>query len=175
MIVLDACTIISFGNAGRLDLIDGLQLDSVCVSARARVEVVRDPARVAMEASIAAGRLSVVSIDLENPAEQDALRDFDARPAFRGRGDAEVLALAACRGYTVASDERAVRAVVRERWGNQRLAGTADFIVWAVREGRIEVAEAECALAQLDSGGAVLAELRRLGRTLRDFIHRTER
>jgi predicted nucleic acid-binding protein len=174
MIVLDACMIISFGNAGRLDLIAGLRLDSVCVSARARAEVVRDPARAAMEASIAAGRLSVISIDLDNAAEQDALRDFDARPAFRGRGDAEVLALAACRGYIVASDERAMRSVVREQWGAQRLAGTADFVVWAVREGRIEIGEAEYVLAQLDSGAAVLSALERQGRTLGDFIQKAE-
>lgn len=170
MIVLDACMIISFGNAGRLDLVDTLRLDRVCVSARARSEVIRDPARAAMEASVAAGRICVESIDLEDVTEQEALQAYDARPAFRGRGDAEVLALAASRGYIVASDERAVRSVVIAEWGLRRLVGTADFIVWAVREGRLPIADAESALAQLDSGTRILAQLRREGRAFKDLI-----
>jgi predicted nucleic acid-binding protein len=170
MIVLDACMIISFGNAGRLDLVDALRLDRVCVSARARSEVVRDPARAAMEASIAADRLCVETIDVENPAEQEALQAYDARAAFRGRGDAEVLALAASRAYIVASDERAMRSAVLAAWGSHRLAGTADFIVWAVREGRLGAGDAEDALAQLDSGARVLAQLKREGRSLSELI-----
>ena len=173
MIVLDACMLISFGNAGRLDLIDTLRLDGVCVSARARSEVVRDPARAAMEVSIAAGRLRVETIDVENPTEQVALQAFDARPAFRGRGDAEVLALAASRAYTVASDERAIRAVVLAEWGPLRLAGTADFIVWAVREGRLLMEDAESVLPLLDSGERILAQLRREGRELKDLVAAT--
>jgi len=173
MIVLDACMIISFGNAGRFDLIDTLQLDRICVGARARTEVVRDPALAAMEASIASGRLSLGTVDVENPTEQGALRSYDARPAFRGRGDAEVLALAASRGYIVASDERAIRATVIAEWGLNRLAGTADFIVWAVREGRLGAADAEEVLSQLDSGAHVLAQLKREGRTLRDLLNKS--
>lgn len=170
MIILDACTIISFGNVGRLEIIDAIESDGVCVGAKARAEVLRDPARAAMEASIAGGRLTVVSVDPENPAEQEAWRMFDDRPAFRGRGEAEVLALAATRGYVVASDERAVRTAVREQLGAAQLAGTADFIVWAVREARLSIAEAETALTQLDSGAAVLAQLQRQGLTLRDLV-----
>lgn len=173
MLVLDACMIISFGNAGRLDLVDMLRLDRVCVSARARTEVVRDPARAAMEASIAAGRLRVEAINLENPVEQEAIQAYDARPAFRGRGDAEVLALAASRAYIVASDERAMRSAVLAAWGPLRLAGTADFIVWAVREGRLDAGDAEDTLGQLDSGARVLARLKREGRTVHDLISRT--
>lgn len=123
-----------------------------------------------MEASIASGRLCVESIDVEDPAEQEALRAYDARPAFRGRGDAEVLALAACRAYIVASDERAIRATVLAEWGPNRLAGTADFIVWAVREGRLAAGDAEEVLSQLDSGARVLAQLKREGRTVRDLL-----
>lgn len=169
MIVLDACIIISFGSAGRLDLIDTLHLDRVCVSARARTEVVRDPARTALEASIAAGRISVETVDLEIPAEQDAFRMFDARPAFRGRGDAEVLALAASREYIVASDERAIRRTVLTEFGALRLAGTLDFIVWAIREERLQFEHAESVLARLDSGARILAQLQREGRNLKDL------
>ena len=170
MIILDACILISFGNAGYLHLIDELQHDSVCVSARARLEVIRDPARSAMDASIGAGRLSVTSIDLYDAAEQSALQQYDARAAFRGRGDAEVLALATARGFTVASDELAIRKVVISQLGPARIAGTADLVVWAVREGRISLDLGEDALKGLDSGAAVLAELQRRGETLKDLV-----
>ncbi len=123
-----------------------------------------------MAASIASGRLCVESIDLENPAEQEALQAYDARPAFRGRGDAEVLALAATRAYIVASDERAIRATVLAEWGPSRLAGTADFIVWAVREDRLGAGDAEGVLLELDSGTRVLAQLKHQGRTLRHLL-----
>lgn len=174
MVVLDACMVISFGNAGRLDLIDTLQLHRVCVSARARSEVVRDPACAAMEASIAAGRLCAERIDVQNPAEQESLQRFDARPAFRGRGDAEVLALAESRAYIVGSDERAMRSAVVAAWGAQRLAGTADFIVWAVREGRLLAEQAESVLGELDSGARILGQLRREGRDVQDLLARTD-
>lgn len=174
MVVLDACMVISFGNAGRFDLIDTLREDRVCVSARARSEIMRDPARAAMEASIASGRLCAEQIDVENPAEQEALQRYDARPAFRGRGDAEVMALADTRAYIVASDERAIRSAVVAAWGAQRLAGTADFIVWAVREGRLLVDQAESVLAELDSGSRILGQLRREGRNVKDLIARAE-
>jgi hypothetical protein len=170
MIILDACMIIAFGNAGRFDLIDGLQLDSVCVGTRARGEVVRDPARAIMGASIAAGHLRVVEIDLENSSEQDALRRYDARPAFRDRGDAEVLALAECRGYIAGSDERAIRSVVVANLGPTRVAGTLDFFRWAVAEGRLSLADAAQVLGQLDSGVQILAQITARGQQLHDLL-----
>lgn len=170
MIVLDACTIIAFGNAGRLDLIDGLLAHRVAVSTRVRGEVVRDPARAQMEASIAAGRLATVTIDLENPAESEALARFDAKPAFRNRGDAEVLALAACRGHLVGSDERAIRSAVVADHGLSRIAGTLDFIRWAIAEGRLALTEAEPVLAGLDSGAQILSHIAARGQRLADLL-----
>jgi len=170
MIVLDACIVISFGNAGHLDIIDELQQDEVCISVRARSEVVRDPARFALESSIASAHISVASIDIANPTEQQALQQYDARPAFRGRGDAEVLALGASRGYVVASDEHAIRSIVIGERGGKHIAGTLDFIVWAVREGRLAIVDAELALSRIDSGSRVLAQSQRGGRTLSDLV-----
>lgn len=170
MIVLDACMVISFGNVNRLDLLDTLRQDTICVSARARTVVVRDPARAVMEASISAGRLAVGTLDLENSAEQQALQRYDARPMFRGRGDAEVLALAATRGYIVASDEQAIRTAVINEFGVDRLARTADFLVWAVREGRLQVDDAERLLTELDSGERIRRQLHQSGRKFKDLL-----
>lgn len=170
MILLDACMIITFGNAGRLDLIDALQAHRVGVSTRVRIEVVRDPARSQMEASIAAGRLAAVEIDLEQPAELEALARYDARTAFQNRGDAELLALASCRGYLVGSDERAVRSVVVAEHGSGRVAGTLDFIRWAVVEGRLAAADAEAVLRGLDSGPQILTQIAARGQHLSEIL-----
>lgn len=170
MLLLDACMIITFGNAVRLDLIDGLQAHPVGVSTRVRGEVSRDPARGQMEASIAAGRLTNVEIDLENAGEVEALARYDGRMAFQNRGDAEVLALAACRGYLVASDERAVRSVVVSERGSGGVAGTLDFVRWAVVEGRLAIGDADSILRRLDSGPQILAQIAARGQRLSDLI-----
>jgi hypothetical protein len=116
-LVLDACVAITFGNAARLDLVTGMAGWRVAIGARARVEVARDPAAGQLRAAIEDGSLSVAAIDLGVPAEASALADFDRRPAFRGRGEAEVLALARSRGYAVGSDERAVLTAARSEFG----------------------------------------------------------
>jgi hypothetical protein len=63
-----------------------------------------------------------------------------------------------------------MRSVVVNDWGAARLAGTADFIVWAVRERRLTIAEAGTVLAELDSGAAILAQMERQGRSLSDYL-----
>jgi len=169
-IIVDACTIITFGNVGRLDVVDGLRAHRVVTGIRSRDEVRRDPAKQQVLDSISAGRIIVEQIDLTSSAEQDSLRDFDARPAFRNRGDAEVLALAERRGYVVASDDGAVSRIVRDRFGQDRLAGALDLLVWAVRENRIELQDAKALLATLDLGPQVLLRLQKAGKALDDLL-----
>jgi hypothetical protein len=110
--------------------------------------------------------IAVEAVDLAVGAEQEALARFDARPAFRNRGEAEVLALAATRGYIVGSDEVAVRRAALSEFGVSRLAGTLDFLKWAVVEGRATALQAEILLKGLDVGPGILRELARRGLTV---------
>jgi predicted nucleic acid-binding protein len=158
-VISDACFLITFGNAGALGVVTSLQAHRVLVSARSLGEVTKPPARAALDAALAAGTIVVERIDFDKPAEQDALVRFDARMAFRNRGDAEVLALAVSRGYIVASDDRAVRSAAVAEIGGKRLAGTVDFLKWAVSEGRMTKAGAVALLRTLDVGPGIIAQV----------------
>lgn len=169
-VVLDACLVITFGSENRLDLLTGLSTRRVAIAGRAEEEVVRPPASTALEKALETGELEIESIDLEMPDEQEALARYDDRPAFRGRGDAEVIALAASRGYIVGSDERAIRRTVRRDLGRNRTATTLDFLIWAVREERLTIEEASAFLHSCDVGPHYVAKLRRDGKTLQDLL-----
>lgn len=169
-LVADACLVITFGSAGRLDVLTQLAEHRVVIAARALAEVRRLPASAAIRAAISAGEIALESVDLDASDESRMLAHFDARAAFRGRGEAEVLALAATRGYIVGSDERAVLRVARERWGAERTAGILDVLIWAIREERLTIAEADALLRQLDVGPGIVKRMIKLGRNLRDLV-----
>ncbi len=168
-LVLDACVAITFGNAARLDLLTGMAGWRVAIGARARVEVARDPAAGQLRAAIEDGSLSVAAIDLGVPAEASALADFDRRPAFRGRGEAEVLALARSRGYAVGSDERAVLTAARSELGTGLAFSSLELLVAALRERRIEPGAANALLARLDTGPRIIRYLATHGRSLEEL------
>lgn len=170
VLVLDACLAITFGNVGRLDLVAGLRAHRVVIAARAAAEVRRPPADQALRAAIASGEIVVEAVDLANGQEQQALAEYDARPAFRGRGEAEVLALAATRGYIVGSDEVPVLRTARNEFGTHRAASTLDLLIWAVREQRVTITEADSLLGQLDSGLGIRKQLNKRGIRLEDLI-----
>lgn len=91
--------------------------------------------------------------------EAAALARFDARPSFRGCGEAEVLVLddpGLHRGL-----RRAVRQAVAAELGTARIATSLDRLVWAVRQQRLEVAEADLLLDGLDVGTGIYRELDR--------------
>jgi hypothetical protein len=169
-LLLDACLAITFGNADRLGLLTNLRRHRIAIPPVALGEVQKPPARDRLLRAVRAGQIAVETLDLDLASERDALADFDSRPAFRGRGEAEVLAIARSRGYLVGSDERAVAAVVRQEFGAGRIAGTIDILVWAVREERLTSAEAELLLSQLDTGSGILKILKRTATSFHDLL-----
>lgn len=169
-VVLDACIIITFGSEDRLDLLTEVGSRRIVVAERAREEVRRPPASTALAAALDDGRIEEEAIDLETPEEQEALARYDDRAAFRNRGDAEVLALAAARGYVVGSDERAIRRAARDDLGTDRTATTLDFLVWAVRQERLTRSQASAFLVSCDVGPHYLERLERAGKKLGDLV-----
>jgi hypothetical protein len=158
-LIADACLLITLGTADALWLLRDLPNWTSVTCERAVKEVVRPPATNRVQAAIEDGWLSLVSIDLETDAERLALLEFDTQPAFRGRADAEVLAIAKVRGFTVGSDDRRVR---REalRFGSDRFAGCVDLLVLAIRSNRIGLAQAVGLLHTFDIDTSVdLADL----------------
>lgn len=169
-LVLDACMAITFGSVGRLDLITALKQARVVIAARAAEEVLSPAARSALQAALSSEQIHRASIDLSVPDEQESLARFDTVPAFRARGDAEVLALAVCRGLLVGSDDVAVRRHARREVGSGRLVSTLDVLVLAVRQERLTSAAAERLLDRLDIGPAYRRRLGDEGKVLRDLV-----
>lgn len=165
-VVIDACLAITFGNASALRVLSGLRVHRVVIAERAVAEVTRPPAQTELSQEIGHGTIVVEAIDVFDAGEQAALVRFDAMAQFRNRGDAQVLALAATRGYVVGSDDVAVRRTAFAEFGAARLAGTLDFLKWAVVEGRIATSDALTLLPTLDVGPNIIRRLTRRGRTL---------
>lgn len=70
----------------------------------------------------------------------------------RGRGEAASLALAATRGFLVASDERKVfLRQARQRLGEGRIVNTPGLFVLAIQRGTLTVADADAAKAVLET------------------------
>lgn len=169
-VVLDACLAITFGNAGALDLVTGIERYDVVIASRAIGEVTRPPASHALREAVEEGRIRSAAVDLSVPEEQDALVRFDTMPAFRGRGDAEVLALAVSRGYAVGTDERAIRRVAKAELTSRHLVSTLDVLVLAVREERVSARKAAGLLGRLDVGPAYLKRLKETGLDFEDLL-----
>jgi hypothetical protein len=169
-VLLDACQPITFGSAGRLDLILDLERHAVAIGARASREVVRDPARTRVRTAIEAGVLPVESVDMKDPHELSELRRYDSMPAFRGRGEAEVLAIAEVRGCLVGSDDAAVLRAALASSGIPGVVTSLDLIVWAIRERRITLRQADGLIGQLDIGPRIRKRLEHAGRDLADHV-----
>lgn len=169
-LVLDACLVITFGSTERLDLLIDAPVERVVVAARVFAEVTRPPSRDLLEAAVNDSRIQIEAIDLDRRTEQEAFARFNARPAFRDRGEAEVLALAVARNYIVGSDERPVRTATIQELGLQRIAGSLDVLIWAIRDGRLSLVEAEALVNHLDSGEGIQRLLRVHGTRLSELL-----
>jgi|GEM_PF-3488408 len=171
-LVVDACTAITYAKVGRLDLVTGARGYRVVMAARARSEIRKEPARSHVAAAERAGDLTIEGVDLDAAEEVAALARYDAKPAFRGRGEAEVLALAAARGYAVASDEVPVLHAARTEFGAERVYTAASLLRLAVREERISAADAEALFERMDVAPGVTASLVRLGTSVSEWLTR---
>lgn len=170
IVVLDACQAITYGTVERLDLITDLERHDVAIGARASREVVREPAASLLRSAIADEVLGVVSIDLDDPGEAETLTRYEALPAFQGRGDSEVLAIAERRGHLVGTDDEAMLRAVGRESAIPGYVTSLDWLIWAIRESRIEMATADRMIDRLDIGPRLRTRLIRAGRTLEDLV-----
>jgi predicted nucleic acid-binding protein len=145
-------------------------VDQVLTTLRVVREVTRPPAVTALQRAIEDGSVGTTSIDMTLPAEQDALVRFDRVPAFRGRGDAEVLAVAVERGYLICSDDPAVRRSATAELGRGRVAGSLDILVWAVSEKRLSVQDAEQLFHRLDVAPGLESAMKKRGVSLAELL-----
>lgn len=173
-IILDACLIITFGNVGKLSIVTELGRYNLAVAATTIGEVKRPPAVDQLQHALQGHGISPTAIDLDVAAEQEALVRYSDRRRFKEKGEAETLALAASRGWVIGSDEVAVQRVAIAEFGPKRVAGTLDFLRWAVLDGRLSVVEASVLLERLDVGPGLLKRIVAAGSTIQDLVSRPE-
>lgn len=169
--ILDACTTTTFGRVNRLDLVTSIPATRVVIGHIACAEVSKEPAKSVLAKALKAASLAVEAIDPSVSAEAAAWAHFDAMPAFRGRGEAEVLALAVSRGYAVVTDEVAVCSAARVALSHtESCFMTTHLLQMAVADGRLALSEAVTLFHSLDVAQGKLASLRRLGHSIEDLL-----
>lgn len=147
VVVTDANVLINFAHIDRLALLGELGAFRLKLPAEVLEEIVDPAQRGAVDAAIAAGSLELLVVD-----ELDALALFADLRDLMGRGEAACLALAATKGYHLASDEKKrFRRKAIELIGEARILQTEDLILQAIRCGQISVAEADGYKAVLEA------------------------
>ena len=139
IVVTDANVLINLMHVSRLDLLAKIPNYKFVVPEHVREEITIPEQRTALDAAVTAGWLKVEVID-----DLEAITVFTELIAHIGRGEAACIAIAAQRGWLIASDEkkRFLREVT-ERVGGAHVLTTADVFVLAIKAGLLTIEEAD--------------------------------
>jgi len=139
IVVTDANVLINLMHVGRLGFCGRLPGYEFVVPEHVQAEIREPTQRATLDATIARGMLH-----LETITDLASITVFAELAVFLGRGEAACLALAIERGWTVASDEKKrFRREAEGRIGRDRILGTVDLFVLAIRSGLISVEQAD--------------------------------
>jgi len=139
-VALDATVVIHLAQAGRLDLLGSIQHYEFVVPDQAAEEVTYPEQKAALQRALGARHLQQESST--DPAEMALYAELRQR---MGKGEAACLAMATCRGWMLASDDRgrAFRRFVREHKCQDRLIDTQTIVNLALEQGVVSAEEAE--------------------------------
>jgi len=128
IVVTDSNVLINLMHVSRLDLLRSLPGHEFVVPDHVREEITNPDQRAALDAAIDAG-----TVKLESITDLDALATFTELIAHIGRGESACIAIAAKRGWFIASDEkRRFRREAEARLGGERILGTVELFVLAI-------------------------------------------
>ena len=134
-------------HVSRLDLLRSLPGHEFVVPDHVREEITNPDQRAALDAAIDAG-----TVKLESITDLDVLATFTVLIAHIGRGESACIAIAAKRGWSIASDEkRRFRREAEARLGGERILGTVELFVLAIEAGLITVEQADADKLALES------------------------
>lgn len=138
-IAVDANVLINLLITHRLELFSRLPGFAYVVPDHVHQEITTPEQRAALDLALKADRFRTVSITQLND-----IAFFAELTAYLGRGEAACLVLAVRNGWNIASDEkRRFRREAIRRIGSERILGTADLYVRAIRAGLITVEAAD--------------------------------
>ena len=139
IVVADANVLINLMHVARLGLCAELPGLEFMVPDHVREEITVPAQRIELDRALDSGLMQLASIT--DPGDIGLFADLITR---LGRGEAACLVLAAKHGWSVASDEkRRFRGEAVSRIGADRIFGTADLYIRAVRAGRLTIEEAD--------------------------------
>lgn len=139
-VVVDATVIIHLANAQCLNLLGALKGYEFVVPDQVVEEITRPQQAAALERAVRAGWLR-----RESSTEPVEIALYGELRARMGKGEAACLAMAATRGWMLASDDRgrAFRRLAREYVGQERLLDTPGIAAAARAEGVLSDADAQ--------------------------------
>lgn len=137
---MDATVVIHLANAGCLDLLSSLSNWEFVAPDQVMEEITRPDQAAALERALQAGHLR-----RESSTEPEEIALYGQLRQRMGKGEAACLAMAAARGWMLASDDRgrAFRRLVRERIGKERLLDTPRIAAAARELGVLSEAHVE--------------------------------
>ena len=146
IIVADANVLINLIHVARLGFCSDLPGLEFMVPDHVRQEITQPAQRAELDSALASGALELASIT--DPGDIGLFADLTTR---LGRGEAACLVLAEKNGWAVASDERRrFRREAVHRIGEERLIGTVDLYVRAIRANLLTFEEADADKAILE-------------------------
>jgi len=153
LVVADTNVLINFLRAARLDLVSRHRDYKLIVTEHVRREVTYPEQSAELAATLSSGDIDEVG--LTDPVE---LVIFAELNAVLGRGESAAIAVAANRNWVIAMDElgRAQREVYK-RVGRNSLINTPGLILSCVRNGTIDVSEADAIKEDLEFQGQSFA------------------
>ena len=139
IVVADTSVLINFLHLDRLDLLEQLPGYAFCIPEHVLAEIIRPEQAASLKARLDAGRLQLAVM-----SEMSEIGSYDALRRTLGDGEAASLALAECRGWFIACDEkRRFRREAEARIGANRILNTVSLLVLAILEGLVTVEEAD--------------------------------
>lgn len=139
IVVSDANVLINLIHVARLDVCAALPGLKFVVPDHVREEITLPEQRATLDWAVTRGHLQMASIT--EPGDIALFADLTSR---LGRGEAACLVLAVRNGWIVASDEkRRFRREALSRIGEERVMGTVDIYIRAIRAGVVTVEEAD--------------------------------
>ena len=145
-VVCDTCILVNFARIAQLDLLAEHPDYRFVVPEQVLDELTEPGQRAYVDAAIASGSLElVVSSDFTEIEKAVELR------RHMDRGEAVAFAVAAHRGWMIATDEgKRTRRMIVEQLGAKRLLTTPAILLSCIRGGVLTVADADAIKAELE-------------------------
>ena len=148
-VITDANILINFIKIGRLDILQKLRMYAFYVPEEVYAEITYPAQRLVLDRALAQGWLSKTEI-----TDLNELRSYARYRPDMGDGEVACLAIATCRKWIMACDEKRKKLISKEVQrvlGKGYLLNTPGILLKAIREGILTVSQADaikCSLAQ---------------------------